>query len=90
MIVWPIQKKWLPLQRNSAIRHNELGSVAQLNRASDYGSEGYGFESLRSHKKEKHNASLVCYVVVCFTDLKLLLSPNLGQRTGAVGKYEKL
>ena len=29
------------------------GSVAQLNRASDYGSEGWGFESLRSHKKNK-------------------------------------
>ena len=27
------------------------GSVAQLNRASDYGSEGYRFESCRSHKK---------------------------------------
>ncbi len=26
------------------------GSVAQLNRASDYGSEGYRFESCRSHK----------------------------------------
>ena len=28
------------------------GSVAQLNRASDYGSEGYSFESCRNHKKE--------------------------------------
>ena len=27
------------------------GSVAQLNRASDYGSEGYRFESCRSHKR---------------------------------------
>ena len=26
------------------------GSVAQLNRASDYGSEGYRFESCRSHQ----------------------------------------
>ena len=26
------------------------GSVAQLNRASDYGSEGYRFESCRSHE----------------------------------------
>ena len=25
------------------------GSVAQLNRASDYGSEGYRFESCRNH-----------------------------------------
>ena len=33
--------------------HSQLrnGSVAQLNRASDYGSEGSGFESQRSHKR---------------------------------------
>ena len=28
-----------------------IGSVAQLNRASDYGSEGCGFESRRNHEK---------------------------------------
>ena len=35
--------------------HSQLrnGSVAQLNRASDYGSEGSGFESQRSHKIDK-------------------------------------
>ena len=27
-----------------------IGAVAQLNRASDYGSEGLGFESLQRHK----------------------------------------
>ena len=27
------------------------GSVAQLNRASDYGSEGCGFESRRNHEE---------------------------------------
>ncbi len=32
-------------------RKNAFGSLAQLNRASDYGSEGYRFESYRSHKK---------------------------------------
>ena len=31
-------------------RNSERGSVAQLNRASDYGSEGCGFESRRNHK----------------------------------------
>ena len=31
----------------------EKGSVAQLNRASDYGSEGCGFESRRNHKREE-------------------------------------
>ncbi len=30
-----------------------IGSVAQLNRASDYGSEGCRFESCRSHEKRK-------------------------------------
>ena len=29
----------------------KVGSVAQLNRASDYGSEGCGFESRRNHKR---------------------------------------
>ena len=33
------------------------GSVAQLNRASDYGSEGYRFESCRSHKYGKNEQS---------------------------------
>ena len=29
--------------------HLQIGSLAQLNRASDYGSEGYRFESYASH-----------------------------------------
>ena len=33
------------------------GSLAQLNRASDYGSEGYRFESYASHPKEKGDRS---------------------------------
>ena len=33
------------------VKTKENGSVAQLNRASDYGSEGYRFESCRSHEK---------------------------------------
>ena len=49
--VWWYEKNSLPLHRNSGTaRLQRLGSVAQLNRASDYGSEGYGFESHRSHK----------------------------------------
>ena len=32
-----------------ALAFKKHGSVAQLNRASDYGSEGSGFESQRSH-----------------------------------------
>ena len=31
----------------------KAGRVAQLDRASDYGSEGLGFESLRGHKEPK-------------------------------------
>ncbi len=35
----------------------QQGYVAQLNRASDYGSEGYRFESCRGHKKTGKNIS---------------------------------
>lgn len=48
-----------------AIKKN--GSVAQLNRASDYGSEGYRFESCRSHKKEPFTVpSLFCILSILF------------------------
>ena len=33
------------------------GSVAQLNRASDYGSEGYRFESCRGHHQQKRRTT---------------------------------
>ena len=33
------------------VKQNNIGLVAQLNSASDYGSEGYRFESCRGHKK---------------------------------------
>ena len=39
-------------QRISDSKVITFGTVAQLNRASDYGSEGSGFESLRCHKRE--------------------------------------
>ena len=39
------------------------GSVAQLNRASDYGSEGCGFESRRNHKGQKViDSERVCHL----------------------------
>ena len=38
-----------------ALAFKKYGSVAQLNRASDYGSEGYRFESYRSHKRFHEN-----------------------------------
>ena len=36
---------------NNTVDDNKNGLVAQLNRASDYGSEGYRFESCRGHKE---------------------------------------
>ena len=52
------------------------GFVAQLNRASDYGSEGSGFESQRSHsKREVHFVtSLFCFL--CFSSICLLCFVN--------------
>ena len=49
-----------------ATANKEEGSVAQLNRASDYGSEGSRFESLRSHSKEVTNyfRNLFCFVLL--------------------------
>ena len=35
------------------LANERFGSLAQLNRASDYGSEGYRFESCGSHKNNK-------------------------------------
>ena len=39
---------------NTQIQINKLAPVAQLDRASDFGSEGSGFESLRAHLTFKH------------------------------------
>ena len=39
------------------------GSVAQLNRASDYGSEGYRFESCRSHTKKRLNLQPLFFII---------------------------
>ena len=58
-------------------RLKKYGSVAQLNRASDYGSEGYRFESCRSHNRAKENFTL-CRVLffVCPIRNKPMLSFN--------------
>ena len=40
-------------QKRETSKMQEWGSVAQLNRASDYGSEGCGFESRRNHEIER-------------------------------------
>ncbi len=39
-----------PANKEITLECRNGGSVAQLNRASDYGSEGCGFESRRNHK----------------------------------------
>ena len=63
-IIWWNERKCVPLQpqiRKQGAVHADIlekwganeGSVAQLNRASDYGSEGCGFESRRNHKNKK-------------------------------------
>ena len=40
-------------------RKTKKGSVAQLYRASDYGSEGYRLESCRGHLKMNHLRNIV-------------------------------
>ena len=40
---------------------NTDGSVAQLNRASDYGSEGCGFESRRNHEHKEDPEMKTCF-----------------------------
>ena len=47
-----VRKKAIPLHTSNDKNKKNNGLVAQLNRASDYGSEGYRFESCRDHKKE--------------------------------------
>ena len=37
-----------------SLKREFIGSVAQLNRASHYGCEGYRFESCRNHKETFH------------------------------------
>ena len=57
--VWNASEK----RRNFALANEKTvhncaalhGSLAQLNRASDYGSEGYRFESCRSHQPKPHD-----------------------------------
>ncbi len=54
------------------------GSVAQLNRASDYGSEGYRFESCRSHKRKRTTnlSSFVFYSQIFFQKTKKVQQPK--------------
>ena len=47
-----------------ALHLQKDGPVAQLNRASDYGSEGYRFESCRDHIKESHISDSFLFLCV--------------------------
>ena len=42
------------------------GSIAQLNRAFDYGSKGYRFESYWSHSKQEMNNSSSLFVLYSY------------------------
>ena len=78
-IIWSIQKKCVPL--HPQIRNEEpRGSVAQLNRASDYGSEGCGFESRRNHKTER----MVSMKAISIETFLLVLIIGPWQGTGSM------
>ena len=42
----------IAFEKSTSVKLKKFGSLAQLNRASDYGSEGYRFESCRSHQND--------------------------------------
>ena len=39
----------IAFEKSTSVKLKKFGSLAQLNRASDYGSEGYRFESCANH-----------------------------------------
>ena len=57
--------------------HKTNGSVAQLNRASDYGSEGYRFESCRSHQ---HRSTLSGVFLFRQHHIKPYIAQHTGQQ----------
>ena len=68
----------------------KIGSVAQLNRASDYGSEGCRFESCRSHQVLLNYPlkRMLCYLTFSFFVYKYpLLQTTNKQVFGSVEKY---
>ena len=75
-------------QKNCHISKNILtfasafGSVAQLNRASDYGSEGYRFESCRSHKHKTLDESQAFLFYKAVTESLLSTSQPYKTKTG--------
>ena len=47
-----------PLERSNRSASANEAPVAQVDRVSDYGSEGWGFESLRAHKQQQMTCRL--------------------------------
>ena len=68
-------------------KHGKVGCVAQLDRASDYGSEGLGFESLRDHcKKIKplHHAVAFLFYLNPFQTQTSLICYNIMNKTRCI------
>ena len=70
-----------PKQRN--------GPVAQLNRASDYGSEGYRFESCRGHKKIK-SAENQLFSVLFYLAIFSIRLIYINNRDQSINKFSEL
>ena len=69
------------------------GSVAQLNRALDYGSRGCGFESRRSHQESfRFFSEAFLFVLIPFKEgfESLLITPFLRLETASLAREENL
>ena len=77
---------WLKKSAYLCIAIKKNGPVAQLNRASDYGSEGYRFESYASHKNgDSLTISVFCLYILrcllfCFLRFYVVLSSNVADK----------
>ena len=64
----------------------KTGSLAQLNRAFDYGSKGYRFESCGSHKRKRLTDGQSLFFISgckeCDRNCLELRSPTLGSNSG--------
>ena len=65
-----------------ALAFKKYGSVAQLNRASDYGSEGCRFESCRSHKKRLSVFQITFFVFTMYHSLYYCIPRLSGNLVG--------
>ena len=72
--------------RTFATAKQKDGSLAQLNRASDYGSEGCGFESRGSHK-EKDRKEEISFFFAVFFCVVLCLWQGRDRRSQSHGEW---